>query len=208
MSINWVGDPAGWLTFLLPAMATAIVVRWDAVKIGPYFALSDLISAMPPTQARMFYEDTVLRRALYRRFVYPFLLGVVLGGTTDMAMTDVTAVGVVTALLLVWPVVFQGLPWYVPTRTWHLPALYVSFLIAYGALTLSGALVSSLFLRVTRGEIVDWVTNELLANGIVWLVGLFAVSVFGAARRRTNDEANRRHELGGEKLSGHDLGDA
>lgn len=202
--IDWVDEPAAWTLVLLPAMSIALIVRWDATKIGPYFALSDLISALPPTNARDWYEDKQLRRALQRRFLYPVLLGISLQWLTNLAMTDICAAGFLTAALLLWPLIFQGLPWWIPTKTWHLPMLYLSFLIAYTTFTLGGALLQVLLARITDGDVINWLTNELLSTAIVWAFGLFALSVFNMARRRTDDEASRRRAMGGERVSGHD----
>jgi hypothetical protein len=206
VTIDWAGEPASWALVLLPAMATALVVRWDAKLIGPYFALSALISAMPGLDARYWYDEGPFRRAIQRRCLYPVILGSLLAWLTDLAMTDVAVTGLLAGVLLLWPIIFQGLPWNVPTKSWHLPVLYASFLVAFASLAVGGALLYVLLVRVSDGDVADWLTSEALSLAIVWAVALLSGSVFRAAFRRTREEAFRREELGGEWVSGHDLG--
>jgi hypothetical protein len=207
MNIDWFGQAGPWPTMLFPAMLTAVLVRWDAVRVGPYFALSDLISAMPPSNARAFYEDNVLRRALYRRFLYPALMGIAVSWIWDPPLSEVAIAGVLCAVLLIWPVLFQGLAWYVPQRGWYLPALYGTFVAAYGSLAAGGGLFRQFMLYVADGDLGDWIADQLAASVLVWIVALFAAGLFRSVDRATTAESNRRERLGGERLSGHDPGD-
>lgn len=104
---------ASWPWVVLPALLCALVVRLDAKLIGPYFSIGSILGATEGVFAWQWYEDNKLRNAFFRRMLYPVLLGFCLGWTS-LTQLDLASVGALTALLLLWPLVFHGIEWPVP----------------------------------------------------------------------------------------------
>lgn len=192
-----------WPWVVVPAVVVALTVRVDARVVGPYFALSGVISGSEGITARMWYEEGPLRQALARRFLYPCIAGFLLGWS-GLATTDVVSVGLLAAGLLLWPMVFHGLPWFVPRRTWHLPALYTSFAVAFGALAGVGLSVQRLVVEFSDGDLRDWFLEQFLATAIFWVLALIGIALFRAAFARTRNEAMRRESKGAESSDGLD----
>lgn len=186
---------ADWPWVVVPAIVVALTVRVDARMVGPYFAISSVIGGTEGITARMWYEEGPLRQALIRRFVYPGVAGFLLGWT-GLSTTDIVSVGLLAAGLLFWPTVFHGLPWFVPRRTWHLPALYVSFAFAFSALAGVGLTLQRLLAELSDGNIRDWFLDQFLATVIFWVIALIAAAFFRKAFARTRDEAMRREDTG------------
>ena len=183
-----------WPWVVVPALLVALAVRVDARVVGPYFALSSIIAGTEGITARMWYEQSPLRQALVRRFVYPAVAGFLLGWT-DLATMDIISVGFLAAGLLLWPTVFHGLPWFVPRHSWHLPALYATFTLAFSALAGAGLTFYRLLIELSGGNVRDWFLDQFLATAIFWAVALIAAALFRAVFTRTRDEAIRREGM-------------
>jgi hypothetical protein len=185
-----------WPSVVVPAVITALVVRFDAKLMGPYFALSELIGASDSTTSRHFYGSATLRAALWRRLLYALILGFVLAWTTDLALWEVAAVGILAAGLLLWPVLFHGLPFGISRRDWELPVLYVAFVGSYAALAASGALLQRLMRYVADGDVKRWLGDQLLGALGAWIIALFLLAIYRAAVGRLTSKAGRREEIG------------
>ncbi|MFC7362486.1 hypothetical protein [Nocardioides astragali] len=165
--------------------------------MGPYFALSSVISGTEGISARYWYEEGPLRRAFVRRFLYPGIAGFVLGWT-HLSKVDVIAVGPLAAGLLLWPMVFVGLPWYVPRHSWHLPTLYASFVVAYGASCGIGLAVQRLVVDFADGNVAGWLAEQLVFTLIFSVVAAVSVAVFRAAFASTTAVTRNREAAGSE----------
>lgn len=114
-----------WYQFLAPAIAIALLVRLEAVLIGPYWSWLEMLSDMG--------DDDVARRrdrrsAMWRRVALPGLIafGLVAVWPSIYGLADVVVVGAAAAGLLLWPLIFGGLPWGV--RRTRLALIYGSLL--------------------------------------------------------------------------------
>lgn len=190
---------AGWAWVVVPAVLTALVIRIDAKLVGPYFALSSVISATEGLDGKYWYEERPLRMALIRRFVYPVLLGFALAWT-HVGAVDTVAAGLLTAGLLLWPAVMNGLPWEVARRAWQLPALYLSLLVSFGALALGGRTLYGLLVYAADGDIRQWVVDEFVGTLITWIVVLIAVPAFRTTFLLVRSDSERRRAIGAERL--------
>lgn len=190
---------ADWTVILVPAVLVALVTRVDAKVVGPYFALSSVIAASEGVGSRYWYTDSQRRLALARRFAYPCLAGFLLAWTEE-APTNIAAMGAISAGLLIWTVIFAGLPWYVPRRSWHLPALYSTFILGCGLASLAGLCLQRLVLRFAEGDVVGWLAEQMVSTILLWLCTIVVVLVFRLILRRTNEEAQRRERQGAEGL--------
>lgn len=186
-----------WIAVLLPAIGIALIVRIDAILIGPYFALSAVLGGSEGVDAYQFYESKERRSALLRRFSYPAIAGFALSWTT-LTWIQIVSIGLVSAFLLVWPVIFHGLPWQVPRRTWHLPVLYTSFIFAFPALAGLGAELQSAFTEVAAGDIRSWLREEIVSTLTTGTMAFLLGAVYQRTFARLRDESERRESAGSE----------
>lgn len=186
-----------WPTVLLPAIVTALLVRFDAKVIGPYFALSALIAASESVD-RDFYRSGTMRNALARRLLYAAALGVFLFVVLDMPLWEVAATGALTAGLLLWPLVFHGLPYGVSRRDAELPVLYISFVAAYAGLAVAGALLVQLLTYVADGDLRRWFADQFLGSFSAWVVTLLVVGMYRVMVRRLRGKAREREDVASE----------
>src|SRR4051812_8762006 len=100
-------DLAPWPLVIIPAAVIAVAVRLDAKLLGPYFALSELV---PGFGSDLMVSDKTTRHAMIRRLIYPFLVG---AGISVLGVSGLSlaAVGLLGAALLLWPIIFHGLPY-------------------------------------------------------------------------------------------------
>lgn len=169
-----------WLVVVAPAFATALMVRIDAVFVGPYFALSSLIAGYEGVLS--FVDDQTRRRALVRRFTYPAIQGMglfVLGANLGDAMAS----GTIAALLLIWPAVFHGFPAGVVARTWRLAALYASLVASYASLSVAGFLLIKIAVILPNDQAGPWLLQSLLGLVLTSAVASIALAFFRATAR-------------------------
>lgn len=160
-------------------MLVAILVRFDAKAVGPYFAFYELLPGMGITEAALRGEERPVRLAVIRRFGYGFLLGLVLRYVFASPLADAVAAGALVAALLIWPLSVQGLPtWAAPLRT--LIILYTSVIVGFAAAAALGHLFVDI---VAEGDILRWLQSEgLTALGSV-VVAAFALTAIGLLPR-------------------------
>ncbi len=181
-----------WPDLVVPAVAVALLVRVDARFVGPYFALSELVAGSEGLAALAFYRRKTLRAAIIRRFLYPLLLGFLLPLALEMPLTDVAWCGALAAGLLLWPVLFHGLPIGVSRRDWEVPALYLSFVGAYASLAATGALLFELAEYAARGDLRRWAAEQFIGWLATAIIGLFLVSVYRGAFGRLRSKSEGR----------------
>jgi len=186
-----------WLYFTLPAIACALCVRLDAKIIGPYFASSSLIGGWEGSHARTFMERGPLRSAVLRRFLYPVALGFA-ASWLPLSWWEVPLCGLFAGILLIWPVIFSGLPWGIVRRGWVLPAFYAAFAVSYLALAGFGLSLQRLLLLTSQGDVAGWFADQLLAAILFGALGLFASGAVGKLFSTLTREQDRREEIGRE----------
>lgn len=165
-------DLAPWPLVIGPAAVIALAVRVDAKLLGPYFALSELI---PGFGSDLMVGDKTTRAAMIRRLVYPFLVGagVSFFGVSGLSLA---AVGSLAAALLLWPIIFHGLPYGISRRSKMLWILYLALLISYAGLSLMGGYVIELMREAGDGDIGAYVAE----NFRDWIITAVVVTIFAA----------------------------
>jgi hypothetical protein len=120
-----------WFQFAIPAVVAALLVRVEAMTLGPYWAWVEMLSDMGDD------ETTKKRRraALARRVAVPGVTAFALIAVWPNSFTpaDTAWVGGAAAGLLLWPLLFHGLPWGVST-----PRLVLLYTALVGAFVASG----------------------------------------------------------------------
>lgn len=185
---------SAWPVVVLPAIITAIVIRFDAKIIGPYFALSSLVSGTEGLWANDFYTDPARRRALIRRFLYPVILGFSLAWFVPSTV-DVAGAGGITAGLLIWPILFHGMPVGVSRRDWEVPVLYASFLIAFPLLAMGGSSLKGLLMAFSNGDAPHWLAEQALWSILRWILGIMFGALYGWMFTRVKAKTIRRGEV-------------
>lgn len=186
-----------WLDFVIPAIATALVIRIDSLVIGPYFAVSELISGMGGMELQFWYRDSTIRLALLRRFLYPVLLGFVLHAL-GRDLGSVMSAGALTWGLLIWPAVFHGLPHGVSRRDWQVPAMYLSLLIGYAALARVGAYAAEVVKAAGDGSYANYVSENVGAAVVHILLGLGSTAFFKGSVASLAKKRDKRELMGNE----------
>jgi hypothetical protein len=184
-----------WVEVLLPAALCALAVRVDSQWLGPYWSFLDLVTGMG-----MLFESHGRRRmswAIYRRVLYPLFLGFFIAWLDpSLTVSGAATIGAVSALLLLWPVIFHGLPLGVARRDWLLLPLYAGFITGFAA----SAAVGRYLLAFARAQGSGDVASYLREQGLAWLVtsiiAIAAVSFWGGASSRLRERKDRRDEEG------------
>lgn len=192
-------EVASWLAITIPAVILALLVRLDARFIGPYFALSELVPGFEGLDAVWWYRSRVTRHALFRRIVYPALVAFVLA-LVDYGIADVLAVAGMGAGLLLWPVVFHGLPRGVSRRDWEVPAIHVLFVLSFIASGALGFYVLEVMRILGDGSASDFVIQNgvtaLVWGAIVVIATSFWEPFLGRLRTKRENRAERAKGIG------------
>lgn len=166
-----------WYEVLVPAALCALLIRLDAKLIGPYWSFYEVVSGMGGAEADFWYTVSTIRWAIVRRFLYVVFLGAVVSiAVPTLSPGDATVLGVTTAALLLWPIVFHGLPAAVSFRDWQLYVIYGAVVAAFGASAAFGHLAVD-FIRAQAG---DDLAGYLRDSIMQWLVSLL-IGLSGAA---------------------------
>lgn len=184
-------DLAPWPLVIIPAAVIAIAVRLDAKLLGPYFALSELV---PGFGSDLMVSDKTTRHAMIRRLVYPFLVGAGISvfGVSGLSLA---AVGLLGAALLLWPIIFHGLPYGISKRSRLLWVLYFSLLVSYGGLSLLGGFVIELMREAGDGDIGKYVSE----NFRDWVITALVVTIFTAWGTGARNALTRQSLKGSEE---------
>ena len=167
-----------WTAYVAAAFALALLIRLDAKMFGPYFSLSNVITGFEGLDALYWHERKDLQRANRRRLAWPLLVGFAISWS-DLASWETGLVTLLGAILLLWPMVFQGLPFGVARRSWQLPTLYGTFLLVYFGLGVLGERVQGA-VTANPDNFRDWA----LSNGAGCLIVAAVVLVLSAVYAR------------------------
>lgn len=176
-------DP--WHVVVLPAFIVALVIRFDALLIGPYFSIASVVSGMVGLDDAPFNSSKVLKYAIIRRFFYPLLLGIVLA-LFGVGLIGATAAGLLAAALLLWPAVFQPLPDFVSLRDWQLVAFWIVFFVAFGMLAMLGWYLVTVVYVTASGDVLDYLFGLIRDTVLVaigsWFMLAFAKGTFDSLK--------------------------
>jgi hypothetical protein len=162
-----------WYQFIAPVVLVALAVRLEAKLIGPYWSWLELIPLLG-------VEDSATakrrRGALLRRIALPGLATFVLGVAWPPEYNSLDALIIATSAagLLLWPIIFTGLPRGVPG--FQLALIYLAFAVAFGGAGWIGRYIAE-FIRAGDG-----MSKFLQDNFVSLIVGgvltAFAAGVF------------------------------
>lgn len=178
-----------WYAILFPSAATAVLVRLDAIFIGPYWSWIQLV----PTEREEDEETAKLRRrAFLRRVTLPFLVSVLLvlawPGTYSPRTTAL--VGGIGAALVLWPLAFNAYS-DERSRPVHIViALYLLFVFLYVVGGYVGGGVGA-WIRDEHGSVFvffrDRLFESLLGGGLL-LFGSDMLARLGGRLTRIRDD--------------------
>jgi hypothetical protein len=174
-----------WFEMIIPAVIVALLVRLDALLVGPYWAFLDLLSELSE-------RASIRRHTIVRRFLIPVVVGGVFEAIrSSRSSLDAGIIGVVGAGFLIWPMIFTGLPRFVSATDWQVPVLYAAVV---GAFFLGGFLGSEAagFFRelVTSGQFLAYL-RERWAE---FLVGLILSVLLLTIQDRTSARLEQRRK--------------
>jgi len=178
-----------WYHALVPAVTCALVVRLDAIFLGPYWSWLQLIPE--PGSHEEAGLSRQRRRALARRVLIPLITSFLLVAVwpETYSRIDAATVSVLAAALLLWPLIFAR-PWQEVRRPRSLVAgLYALLVVTFATSGYIGAVLGMSIIRL--GGIVSYVQDEALSLVISSVAVLFATDAFGRASevlRRKRDE--------------------
>lgn len=172
-----------WYEFAAPVVTVALVVRFEAILIGPYWAWLELLSDLGEDAG----SGRVRRGALLRRVGIPGVAGFVLVAVFPLVYSplDGLAVGTGAASLLLWPILFAGAPGGVSSS--RLLILYLSFVLTFACAAWFGGSIAAY--AHSRGSVLDFLRENLygiVLGGVLtaYATGLFARISTAASRDR------------------------
>ena len=170
-----------WYEFALPTVVIALLIRLEAILIGPHWAWIELIPSADED------DSTAQQRwgALLRRVAIPGVVSFVLiaGWPQAYGFTDAIIVTSGAAGLLLWPILWAGAPQGVGKI--HLTALYASLLVSFCASAALGFYIA----RFAQREGGVWAFFEENLIGIV--VGTVLAGFFTGTLERLSRSASR-----------------
>lgn len=185
--------PMAWYLVLIPAALAAVIIRVDSVYVGPYWTFTEVVPGMG-TDVDWWYAQPRLRWAIVRRYSYAALPGAFLSVYDhQLATADVALVGVVLAGLLLWPLLFHGLPIGVAPRDWQLVPLYIGVVASFTAAPVVGSLLVDYVQEQSGGDVVGWLKDETF-DIIFWPLLLLVGSALFRGSYSSLRERNRRRE--------------
>jgi len=178
-----------WYAFLLPVVLIALAVRLEATLIGPYWAWVEMIP-FDPEEDRS--RPSARRNAFLRRVAIPGVLAFALVALwpETYSLLNSAILGAAGAGLLLWPIIFHGLPWIYTGR--RLVWIYLSLLGAFAASGATGAYIA-MFARADDGLLHFLQENVIgiIFGGIVtlFLTGTLTSISSYASRHRDDVDA-------------------
>lgn len=170
-----------WYDVLIPAVAAALIIRADARLVGPYWAFSELLPGVGSIYADFGRERSLYRPAVVRRLLYALLPGIYVGIRYDgLSPLDAAIPGAVALLLILWPVVFHGLP--VASGVGWLLAMYAALVVLFGSLS-ALAYEAVEFMERDAGSFTDYLVTKGIEVGIELALIAIAGSVLLVAWR-------------------------
>ncbi len=181
-----------WYEALIPCTACALLVRIDAIFLGPYWSWLQLIPDLAEQSESEAYRKR--RKALFRRVAIPGITGFVL--TTLFPATysplDAAVVGLLAAALLLWPLVFSH-PWQEvqhPRR--RVVALYALLIVVFVSSAFLGGLIGDSIRD--GGGILNFVRDEGVAVLVTAVVVLFASDGFSRGSEALRESRDKGFE--------------
>jgi hypothetical protein len=162
---------------VLPAVLTALAIRADAVLIGPYWTFTAIVPGLEGVDADMWYERPALRNAIIRRYAYVALASAAMSALfAEWGTWHAGVLGGAIAGLLLWPIVFHGLPYGVLRRDWQLAPLYLGVVLSFLSAAIVGELMWGYVDAQANGDPVRWLRDHAL-EGLFWA----AMTLMGTA---------------------------
>lgn len=179
-----------WYEFLIPSVTMALLVRWFAVLVTPYWAWIELF---PPNGAD---ESPGVRRqrrrAMVLRLGTPAAVAFVCSGLWPQRFdaASMALVGLGAAGLLLWPMMFTGLPLGVLKSDWALLPLYGGLMASLAVSAWTGAHLGA-WAHAREGGLPAFV----LENAISLLIGTFVTVLLGGlSETAASRESGKRNE--------------
>ena len=184
-----------WYAVLIPAAVTALVIRADARLIGPYWTFLELIPGLEGVDADFWYERPTLWFAIIRRYAYVASAGAVMAIVRDeWSVDDAALLGAAVVGLLLWPIVFHGLPYGVLRRDWQLIPLYIGVVASFVSASVVGRLAVDYVNAQADGHPLDWV-KENAAEAIFWaVVGATGTAFFRGSYQSLREKKRDREQ--------------
>lgn len=181
----------GVIDSVLPAVICAIAIRLDSRLIGPYWSVSEIVAGMGGFEVELFYSVVRHRFAIIRRFTFPGVAGAVTALIwAEDALARGALMGGLCALLLLWPLLFHGLPWGVARNDWLLLPLYVALLVGFALSGFMGASIVGV-VRAEAGDLglLEYARRLVLPFAGVWLMKRAFSGSFDRLKRMAQDRA-------------------
>lgn len=177
-----------WYQALIPAVAIAIVVRLDALFLGPYWSWLQLIPDLGEGKEPEIV--TKRRRALARRVAIPGVFGLALQSSWPGTYTPPRTAGVamLAAGLLLWPLVFAHKWNEVRKPPWMVFALYSLLPVLFSTSGYAGGAIGSWIHE--GGGLVAFAREEgavLLVTAVILLFTTDGTTRLADALRRRRD---------------------
>jgi hypothetical protein len=188
------------MTVLLPPVVTALLIRLDSVFVGPYWSATELVSGMGSL-----YESYGRRRtgwAVTRRFAYPAIMGFVIAWMErDLSAGGAALLGGLTAFLLLWPIVFHGLPRGVSRSDWMLLPLYGGFIVAFASGAVFGFFLFEYVRAQGNGHPLEYIRDKGLDWALAAVILFIGGSFWGGAQSRIRQRKRQRDDRGYEEIA-------
>lgn len=189
-----------WYEVLLPAVLANLLIRVDGLLVGPYWAFSEIVAGMGGTDADLWYENQRVRLAVFRRFFYLGLVGAAFSlYDADASGWDVALIGFIAATLLLWPIVFHGLPLGVARTDLLLVPLYTSMLGGFAASAAFGHAAVSFAREQSEGDLGRWARDQAMEAAIMFVLSLAFSAFFIGSYTRLKEKKRKRDSRGYEE---------
>jgi hypothetical protein len=184
----------GAIQVIAPSFCIAIIVLIDARIFGPYFALSSFITGADGMGGDWWNENPRLRRAVARRFIYPIFAGIALGLLGVGSWESLGVVGFLAAVLLLWPILFGGVPRFSSRRDWEIPTLYLTFAGAYTLLVPAGGAIAWWISGSPDTGPFAWLADQIVGSVVLWGGSVLTSAVFLGARSSLGSKMQLREQ--------------
>jgi hypothetical protein len=156
-----------WWEALIPAVLGAVSIRAVALLSPTYFSWVELFSDLSPEGAE---SQKIRRQTMLARLFVPFVVVALTRflWQQDMSYWSAGSIGLLIGFLMLWPIVFQGLPFGILKRDWLLWPIYGSFLCLLMMAAMFGWGISEIFLAVDDPiELILTSGGELITSTVV-----------------------------------------
>ena len=172
-----------WYEAFLPAVVIALLVRGEALLIGPYWAWIELLPNLGEDA-----DTRKLRRwSIVRRVAVPGIsaFGMINLWRQVYSESEVVLVAVIAVGLLLWPIVVHGLPLGVMARDWELLVIYGALIASFAASAWIGARTAG-WVHNEYGGFGSFLRQEALGFGLGIMVAAFGGGIIDSISRRAS----------------------